>query len=221
MTAGFLASLPPDGRALLESAGRPRRSRRGEVLLREGDAGDSVVVLLAGWAKVVAASTGGHEAVLAVRGPGDIVGELSAIDPGGARSATVIAMEPVECRVMTGEEFRQVIAASGETALALLRLIVRRLRDADRRRIEFGAFNTAQRLSRVLLELATEHGVVAADGVELALALSQDELAGLSAASRESVARALGSLRSAGLVSTARRRLVVHDLAALERYASQ
>ena len=71
----------------------------------------------------------------------------------------------------------------------------------------------------MLVELAAEHGRRCEDGIELTLPLSQDELAGLVAASRESVARALGSLRSLGLVSTSRRRLVVRDVEGLVAFA--
>lgn len=219
MTAGFLASLPADERRALEASGRERRYAKGETLMREGEAVDSVLLVRRGWVKVVAVTADGHETVLSVRGPGDILGELEAIDPRGARSATVVALEPIECRVLTGDEFRAFVAAHGATGLALLRVQIRRLRAADRRRAEFGSYSAARRLARVLVELVAEHGHPAAEGVELGLELSQDELGGLTASSRESVSRALGALRSQGLISTARRRLTVHDIAALREYA--
>jgi CRP-like cAMP-binding protein len=219
VAAGFLGSLPPELRTVVEQAGRPRRYEKGDVVIREGDPSDSVVVLRRGWVKVSATTENGFEVVLCVRGPGDVIGELAAIDPRGSRSGTAVAVETVECRVIGGDEFRTLVADHGVMGLALLRLLIGRLRDADRRRVEFGGYSTARRLARVLVELVTEHGRPGPDGVELGIALSQEELAGLTASSRESVARALGALRSQGLVSTARRRLTVHDLDALRAYA--
>ncbi|MEY2456649.1 MAG: family transcriptional regulator, cyclic receptor protein [Acidimicrobiaceae bacterium] len=220
VTTGFLGALAPTERETLQATGRVARFGKGDVLFRQGDTSDTVVVLLAGWVKAVAGTPEGNEVVLAVRGPGDLVGELAAIDGRDApRSASVIALQPVECRMLRGEEFRSFVAAHSDAGLVLLRTLTRRLRDADRRRMEYGGYDTARRLARVLVELATEHGRPTAGGLELALALSQQELAGLSAVSRESVARALGKLRSLGLVSTARCRVTVHDPEGLAAFA--
>jgi CRP-like cAMP-binding protein len=190
------------------------------MVYRQGEHSDSLVILTSGWVKVVAGAPDGGEVVLAVCGPDEPVGDLAVIDEREtARSASVVALHVVRCHVVRGHEFRSSLAGHGETALALLQTIARRLRDSDRRRVEYGAYDTAHRLALMLVELAAEHGRPCDDGVELTLALSQDELAGLVTASRESVARALGGLRMLGLVSTSRRRLVVHDVEALADFA--
>jgi len=95
-----------------------------------------------------------------------------------------------------------------------------RLRDADRKRIEFGAYDTLGRLATRLLELVERFGEPTERGVRIALPLTQDELAGWIGSSREAVARALQALRARGYVETRRRTIVVLDLDALRRRAA-
>jgi CRP/FNR family cyclic AMP-dependent transcriptional regulator len=216
-TPGVLA---PEDLAALRAVGRAVRYAKGQVLCRQGDRSDSLVILSSGWTKVVASAPDGGETVLAVRGPDELIGDLGAIDGRETpRSATVVALQVVRGHVLRGEEFRAFLANNGGTALALSQILAGRLRHADRRRVEFGTYDTAHRLALMLVELAAEHGRPCDEGVELTLPLSQDELAGLVAASRESVARALGALRSLGLVSTSRRRLVLRDVEGLVDFA--
>lgn len=210
-TGGFVASLGARERAALASAGRPRTYHRGDHLFIEGDRGDAVYLVSAGQARVFTASSEGHEVTLCVRGPGDLVGEMAALDPGSARSASVVALGTLQCQVIGSDELHRLLEAHPQVSLALLRLLIGRLRDADRRRTEFGSYNATQRLARVLVE--------AADETRVGLALSQQEMAGLIGASRESVARALAELRDRGLVATGRRTIAIRDPAGLRRYA--
>src|SRR2546430_4585339 len=126
---GFLAALDESERAdLLERGGR-RRYRRGATVFHEGGGSDEIVVVLSGRVKVSTVTADGKEVVLAFRGPGDLLGELSAID-GEARSATVGALEPVEAAVVTANEFRAFLSAHPRVAILLLEMLARRLRDA-------------------------------------------------------------------------------------------
>ena len=104
--------------------------------------------------------------------------------------------------------------------MALLRLVTSRLRDADRKRVEFGAFDIAARVAGRLVELADRFGEPVPDGVRIPVPLSQDELAGWVGASREAVAKALRVLRDRGLLTTGRRTMTVLDLDGLRRRAS-
>ncbi len=222
-SARFLDLLEPEARAAFDRLGTWRSFEPGTTVCIEGERGGNVVVIHAGRAKVFATGPGGQEFVLAVRGPGDVLGDFSAID-GGPRSASATAMEPLEAQMIPGGAFRQFLAGTPGAGLALLTSIVARLRDADRLRVEFGARDTLGRVALRLVELAEEHGVdergaderAAQEGrggtVRIAVPLTQDDLAGWVAASRESVARALASLRRRGIVTTARRDIRVLDL---------
>lgn len=208
---GFMASLGTAERAALTAAGRPRTFRRGDHLFLEGDRGDAVYLVAEGQARVYTVSSEGHEVTLCVRGPGELVGEMAALDPGSARSATVVALDALRCQAIGSDELHRLLEAHPQISLALLRLLIGRLRDADRRRTEFGSYNATQRLARILVE--------ASDEARAGLALSQQEMAGMIGASRESVARALAELRDRGLVATGRRTIAIRDAAGLRRYA--
>ncbi len=212
----FLAMLTPEEIADLRAGARVRRWPRGATVFREGDTSDWVLVLTSGRAKVSSYTAAGTEVVLAVRGPGALLGDMSAID-GEPRSGTVTALEPLEGLVVA--DFSGFLNAHGRVAVLLLRLITGRLRDADRKRIEYGAFDTTGRVATRLVELAERYGEPTSTGVRVALPLSQDELAGWTGASREAVSKALRSLRARGLIETGRRRVTIHDLEALRRRA--
>lgn len=205
------AALPSGTLAALRAAGTLRRFRPGQVLFHEGDPSDHVALITAGQVKISAAQEAGGETVLAVRGPDDLVGELSAIDH-QPRSATATAVTAVEAVVVSANAFRAVLSEHPDAALSLLGTVIARLRAADRQRVEFGSQATLARLARRLVELAEVHGHRQPDGtVLIQLPVTQEELAGWVGASRESVARALRALRAAQVVATARRAITVID----------
>jgi CRP/FNR family transcriptional regulator, cyclic AMP receptor protein len=214
VSTGFLGVLSAPERDALEERASRRRHTRGAVLFHEHDDSDRIVVVLSGRVKVSTVTEDGREVVLAFRGPGDLVGELSAIDR-RPRSATVSAVEPVEALTLAASEFRAFLHAHPRVALLLLEMLTRRLRDADRKRVEFAAHDTVGRVSARLVELAEAHGRPAEGGVEITLPLSQEELAGWTGASREAVGKALQLMRGLGWVATQRRRITVLDLEAL------
>jgi len=214
---GFMAALTAKAREAVLQLGRTRTYATGAALFREGDPSEFAVVVLAGRLKVSSTSADGHDTVLAFRGPGDLIGELSLFD-GAPRSATIAAVEPAEVVLITADRFTELIRTQPEIAEMLLRTVVAKLRDADRQRLEFGAYDTTGRVARRLVQLADEHGVpgsAATGGVRITLPLSQTELAGWTGSSREAVARALAVLRRQGLITTHRRSIVVLDVDAL------
>jgi CRP/FNR family transcriptional regulator, cyclic AMP receptor protein len=218
---GFLGDLNPAQRDAVLRHGRSRTYKTNAVLFREGDRSTFAVAVLAGRLKVSCTSADGHETVLAFRGPGDLVGELSLFD-GAERSATVSAVEPATVVVITADRFAELLHEQPDIGALLLRIVTSKLRDADRKRVEFGSYDTAGRVARRLVELADDHGLPgsgAKGGVRITLPLSQTELAGWTGASREAVARALALLRQRELITTDRRSIVVLDLAALRALA--
>jgi CRP-like cAMP-binding protein len=218
MARTFLAELGADERADLEGTARRRRYGAAVTLLHQGDDPGTVIVLLAGRAKVTSLGAGGREAIVAVRGPGDLIGELSAID-GSARSATVTTLEPAEALLLSRSAFNALLERRPRIALVILRLVAERLRYADAQQAQFVTHDVVGRLAQRLDELADRFGTAHEDGVEIALALSQEELAAWTGASRESVSRGLQLLRSLGIVETGRRRILVRDPTALRRRA--
>jgi len=199
--------------------GLAKKYRRGAVLFREGEEASTVVVVLSGRVKISSLTNDGTEVVLAVRTPGELLGELSAID-GEPRSATATAMEAVEATVIDAEDFRGFLRARPGVALRLFQIVSSRLRDADRKRVEFGAYDTTGRVARRLVELAERFGEPDNGAVRITLPLSQQELAGWTGASREAVSKALQQLRVGGLIETARRGITVCDMDGLRERAT-
>ena len=220
----FLGSLAADERAALGAIGHARSYRRGERMIMEGDRSDITFLVLDGRVRVFTGTPEGSEVTLCVRGPGDLIGEMGALEPGSRRSASVIALEPVRCRVIAARELQAFLETHPGVSLALLRLVIGRLRGADRRRTEFGPYDATRRLARVLIEAVDEASGTGSSaggggGLRLGLALSQHELSGLIGASRESVARGLAELRRRGLVTTGRRAVTICDPEGLRRFA--
>jgi CRP/FNR family transcriptional regulator, cyclic AMP receptor protein len=212
----LLAAAGPEAAGALRAQGAVRVYRRGEALMHAGQVPQDVFVLLAGRVKVSTSTAAGRELLLAFREPGDLVGELSALDE-QPRSATVVALEPVEALVVAHAAFRAWLAAHPPAAHALLRLLAARLRDADAKRVQLAGYDALGRVAFCLLELSSRFGSAEAEGTEILLPISQDELAGWAGASLESVGRALATMRRLGWIETRRRRIRVLDAPALER----
>jgi CRP/FNR family cyclic AMP-dependent transcriptional regulator len=156
--------------------------------------------------------------IVAVRGPGDLLGELSAIDD-ESRAATVITLEPVDALLVAGPAFAAFLERRPRAALVMLRMVAARLRYADTQQADFATHDVVGRVAHRLVELAERFGAAGADGIEVELPLSQEELAGWTGASREAVSKALQLLRSLRIVETGRRHVTVLDLEALRRRA--
>jgi CRP/FNR family transcriptional regulator, cyclic AMP receptor protein len=218
MDAEFLATLTDAERSALMRQGRRRTLPRGAMLITEGTRSGDVFVVLAGHLKVFSTTDRGAEIVLAVRGPGALLGELAAIDD-EPRAASVCAIEPVEVLAVPAAAFSQFLRDNPTVMLTLMRTLTGRLRDADRKRVEFGAYDAVSRVALRLVELADRFGRPVADGVVITLPFTQDELAGWVGASREAVVKALRTLRQLGYVRTQRRTVVVCDVPALRRRA--
>ncbi|MBF6351909.1 Crp/Fnr family transcriptional regulator [Nocardia flavorosea] len=174
------------------------------MLLHEGDLSDNVLVVEQGWVKVSSSAPSGKQVVLGIRGPGDLLGELGAVD-GRPRSATITAISPVVAATVQGTAFRALLVDDGALAFELLRTVVARLREADVHRLDYGAYTVTQRLARLLLEYGRRYGRTDTDRVVIVLPLTQTELADAANASREAVAKAFRKLRTIGAIRTARR----------------
>ena len=210
-----MGRLDPALAAQLVAAGGIRRLRTGAAVFMEGEIADRIAVVLSGRLKSVAVATSGTEAVLAVSGPGELVGEISVFD-GSARTATVTAVEPTEMVIVGRQEFERFLADNGAAALVLVRQLCDRLRASNETRVDLSGESVAVRVARRLLSLTADDGSEE-NGFELRV--SQTDLGGWIGASREAVTRALGELRTDGIIRTGRRSIVIEDLAGLRARA--
>lgn len=221
---GFWDALDEGQRAALRQVARRRVYPARKPLCYQGEESDHIVIIEEGWAKVTSSTADGHDVVLAVRGPGDLVCE-SAVLGSRQRSATVTALNPVRALVVPAVRFTGFLDAHAAVWRLVSGTFVRRLDDADQRLQAHVSAKGAQRLAQLLAslaELSARHVPPQPDGsIAIAPPLSQEELGSCMDASRETVARALNSLRRRGLVRTGWRRIIVVDLPGLHRYAQE
>jgi CRP-like cAMP-binding protein len=213
-----MALLEERDRLGLSVVGRVRRFRPGASIMRQGDHSQSVFLVLEGRVRITLDTSDGRLIVLAVYGPGDLVGEFEALGGRASRTASVVAVDPVTGRVLSQQAFRRYLLTHPQASLALVRLMIGRLATADRRRTDSTTQQASLRLARFLLEVVGDHGASVKAGVDVDVPLAQHELASLIGVSRNSIVRALSTLRSHGLLTTTRRTIRIPDPAALRRY---
>ncbi|MGE7386015.1 Crp/Fnr family transcriptional regulator [Streptomyces sp. NPDC004126] len=214
----FLARLEDEEGAALRALGRELRFAPRTHLIHQNEPAAHVLLILDGWTKVTSAAANGKEALLALRGPGDIIGESAALT-GRARSATVTALEPVRAVAVDPGHFRAFLAHVPSAAFQLLALTSDRARAGDQRRLEFASLSVRERLAVLLQDLVRTHGRRTEDGIEITVPLSKQEIAGAVGASREMVQRELKSLRDRGVVITGRRTTLIARPDVLRRIA--
>lgn len=172
--------------ALAQTVTYPAR----KIIFQAGEAGDYMLIILGGRAKVSLSSIEGKEAILSLMGPGEAVGEMSLLD-GDTRSASVTAMEECRCLVIWRRDFLPFLEKHPRVALKLLEAMSRRLRATNELVGSLSFMHLPARLSRILMNLSDRYGETKPDGVVINLKLSQEELGNLAGVSRESVNRQL------------------------------
>lgn len=162
------------------------------VIINEGDAADSLFIVLAGRVKVYAANEAGKEVILSTLGAGEYLGEL-ALD-GGTRSASVMTMEPTRCAVVTGASLRDFLAAHPDFALHLIRDLIRRVRRLTGSVKNLALEDVYHRVVALLQELSEPHG----GQRTIAQKLTQQDIADHVGSSREMVSRIFKELVTGG-----------------------
>jgi CRP/FNR family transcriptional regulator, cyclic AMP receptor protein len=215
---GFWDLLPLEEQHVLRSLGREKEYPPGTPLCVEGDPATHVFILLDGWVKVISVSGDGHRSIDALRGAGDLVGETAG-ETTGSRTATMQAIFTVRALIVAYDRFSSFLDTHQGGSHAYRRVMAHRWRDAEMMLRVRAVTNGAQRLAGLLLGLADRLGGQAEGVVEIALPLSQDELASLAGTSRATVARALNGWRKRGLIRTGQRRITLIDVPGLRRAA--
>ena len=215
---GFWALLTPDEQGVLCSLGHGRTYPPGATICVEGDPATHLFVLMDGWVKVLSVTDNGHEAVLGLRGDGDIVGETSG-ETDGYRSATVRTIDDVHALIVGYDRFTWFLDNHSGASHAYRRMLAQRWSYTDTMLRRRSSTSGAQRLAGLLLHLAERHGTSADGTIEIALSLSQEQLASLAGTSRATVARAFTDWRSRGLIRTGQRRITLTSLPGLRNAA--
>ncbi len=166
------------------------RMERGDVLFHEGDPGDKLYVIVEGKIKLGRTSTDGRENLLAILGPGEMFGELSLFDP-GPRTATATAVAETQILGLSNEQLQRFIAGRPYVAGTLLAALARRLRRTNENLADLVFTDVPGRVAKALLDLSRRFGRPVENGVMVSHDLTQEELAQLVGASRETVTPSL------------------------------
>lgn len=213
----FLDRLTPDMCGALLALAVQRQFQSGHRLLREGGEDKHIELLLQGFVKVTVMAEG-TEALLAIRVPGDILGETAALT-GRPRTATVTACGRVTSSVLSRAAFRRFLERNPEAAVTMATTMGERLRWANQRRTDFATYSAEVRLARILIEIARTCGHQTDEGIAIGVPISQPELATMIGIAEVTAQKAIRDLRKAGLIRTGYRHITVLDLDALRAVA--
>ena len=212
----LFANLAEEESRDMMAAAKRRPYRAGEVIFHRDDPGQVLYMIKAGKVKICLNNPDGREIVLAVLGAGEYFGEFSLYD-GLLRSADAVAIEKVECYMLQRSDFHKAIMKNPKIAIHLLEGLSKRLRDADNMIEDLITLDVDGRVAKKLLELADAHGVKAENGTLIDVHLTQQELASMVGASRESVNKVMGYFIRKGYVSTDKHRITLHNVNELKR----
>jgi CRP/FNR family transcriptional regulator, cyclic AMP receptor protein len=200
----------------LMTVARRRTYRAGEVIFHREDPGQVLYVIKEGKVKICLISPDGQEMTLTVLGKGEYFGEFALLD-GLPRSTDAIASERVECYTLQRTDFHNAIKKNPKIAIQAMEVLSKRLRNTNQMVEDLIFLDVYGRVAK-LLELADAHGAKAEDGgIRIEMRLTQQELASMVGASRESVNKVMGYFTEKNFISTDKHRITLHRIADLKR----
>ncbi|MEW5862257.1 MAG: cyclic nucleotide-binding domain-containing protein [Pseudomonadota bacterium] len=209
-TVPLFASLPDEQLHALVPVVTRRSAPRGSLIMAAGDPTDSLYIVISGRLKVMMSDSDGKEVILSILGPGEFFGEMGLIDD-HPRSASVVAMEPCELLALTRRDFRKCLAENFDMAMAVMRGLVKRLREADRKIGSLALLDVYGRVARLLLDMAED-----VDGQKIVTRrLPKQDIAKMVGASREMVSRVMKDLQMGGYIEMRGSTIVLRDTIAL------
>ncbi|MFI7496156.1 MULTISPECIES: Crp/Fnr family transcriptional regulator [unclassified Kocuria] len=189
---------------------------RGSTLFHEGDPGDQLYFIISGKIKLGRTAPDGRESLVAIMGPGELFGEMALFDP-SPRSTSATAVSETRMAGLKHENLKKVIERSPDVSAQLLQALARRLRRTNESLADLVFSDVPGRVAKALLDLADRFGRPATDGILVAHELTQEELAQLVGASRETVNKALAEFVQRGWIRLEARAVVILDLQRLKQ----
>lgn len=216
----LLKGLAPADLDSLARVATTRTFRPGQSIFLQGDPGEAMMVVVSGRVRISRTSADGREVVIAVFGPGEVLGEIAMID-GGERTADASALEATELLVLHRRDFHAFLLEHPLVAIELLILFCSRLRQTDDRLEDLNFLPLKTRLAKRLVDLAEQFGKESEEGVQIAIPLSQQFLASMIGTSREAVNKQLRTWEDAGIIDLRKRTVTIVDLDQLENLITE
>ncbi|MEA2509977.1 MAG: family transcriptional regulator, cyclic receptor protein [Actinomycetota bacterium] len=214
----LFGELDPGALSSLAERAIERSYKKGQLLVYQGDTGDSVFVVVEGLVKVMVTSEEGEEMVLVTLRPGDTFGELSLVD-GGPRSASAEAVEPTRVLIITRSVLLELLEKHPSLTDSLLRSLGSLARRLTEQAADLVFLDIHGRMAKLLLTLADDRGKQTGDGIVLDLNLTQADLAAMVGGSRQSVNQTLRSFESRGYLAIEGRTITLRKPGELRRRA--
>ncbi len=212
----IFANLAQEDIEDLMAVAKRRSFRAGEVIFHRDDPGQVLYLIKEGKVKICLISPDGQEISLAVLGVGEYFGEFALYD-GLPRSADAIAIEKAECYTLQRNDFQNAIMKNPKIAIQVLEALSKRLRNTDNMVEDLIFLDVYGRVAKKLLELSSMHGRNVENGICIDVRLTQQELASMVGASRESVNKVMGYFTDKGYISTDKHRVTLHRTNELKR----
>ncbi len=216
--APLFQALDEEGAQALRAGVAEVRLARGDRLFDEGDSGDRLYVILEGKIKLTRAAADGRENLLSVLGPGEMFGELSLFDP-RPRTASAVAVTDARLAALAHDSLRNWLTGRPDVAMHLLRALAQRLRRANDVMADLVFTDVPGRVAKALLDLADRFGEQQPEGLQVHHDLTQEELAQLVGASRETVNKALADFAARGWLQLSAKSVLILDAERLARRA--
>jgi CRP/FNR family transcriptional regulator, cyclic AMP receptor protein len=202
----LFATFPEEQLRMLTTVVLRKSVTRSTTVMAAGDATDSLYIVLSGRLKVMMSDAEGKEVILAILGPGEYFGEMGLIDD-EPRSASVVALEACELLGISKRDFKKALADNFEMTMAVMRGLVRRLREADRKIGSLALLDVYGRVARLLLDMAD---TVNGEKV-VTKRLPKQDIAKMIGASREMVSRVMKDLQLGGYIEVRGSNIVVRE----------
>ncbi|WKK60727.1 CRP-like cAMP-activated global transcriptional regulator GlxR [Corynebacterium sp. P3-F1] len=216
--AGIFQGVDPDAVVNLISQMQTESFPRGTTIFDEGEPGDTLYIIIEGKVKLARHAPDGRENLLSVMGPSDMFGELSIFDP-GPRTSSAVCVTEVEAATMDSEMLRTWINDHPEISQQLLRVLARRLRRTNASLADLIFTDVPGRVAKTLLQLANRFGTQEGSGLRVNHDLTQEEIAQLVGASRETVNKALATFAQRGWIRLEGKSVLIVDTEHLARRA--
>lgn len=202
----LFAGFPDEQLRALATLVTRRSAPRSSLIMAAGDATESLYVVISGRLKVMMGDAEGKEVILSLIGPGEFFGEMGLIDD-SPRSASVIAIEPCELLSLSRRDFKKCMAENFDMTMAVMKGLVRRLREADRKIGSLALLDVYGRVARLLIDMSEN-----VNGQKVVTRrLPKQDIAKMIGASREMVSRVMKDLQMGGYIEMRGSTIVVRD----------
>lgn len=201
------------------SLAKTRIFPKNSIIFFENDMANNFYIIKSGRIKIFRNSSDGREFILGIFSIGALFGDVPVFD-GGVYPATALSIEDCEVYSISKEDFETFVVNNPQTAIKIIKMLSRRLRNATNMLTDMAMKNVSQRLAGMLVKFADQDGSRHESGILIECDLTRQELAELIGVSRETFIRELGKFQKAGILQCQKRDIIITNLDKLKSWAT-